>query len=759
MYRRRSRIIWFCVCIAMALVGAVILSIHRRTGLPVKRVEFAAQSDYVDPDVCASCHQDVAATYRMTGMGRSFSSPTKATVVEDYARANTVRHQLSDFNYKMFQRNGEYFQLRSQVGPDGKETNVMEARIDYIIGSGSHSRSYLHRAPDGQLIELPVSWYSENSGFWAMSPGYDRKDQSDFRRAIKSECMFCHNGYPELGASLDAGLDRSIFPEKLPEGIDCQRCHGPGRAHVDAAKSAHPAAELLSKTIVNPGSLGRERQLEVCMQCHLETTIHEPNEQRLFDNKIFSYRPGEPLGDYKLYFEPLSAPDDTFEIASAAYRLRKSACFRNSKMTCLTCHDPHDIPRGQEAVKHYTEVCLTCHRNVAHTVALPSQSTCLTCHMPKRRTDDVVHAVMTEHFIRRSQPRGNLLSLLAETASAERTVPKVRLYYPEAPATTPAVEIATAEAQINDNGIPRLQALLERYQPNVPEPYLALAKAYENVGNNDAVIRWSQQALTKSSYFRPAIIEIVPALFASHSDAQAARMLEQAVEHYPLDDLLLSDLGNAYLRQGQITQAAETLKRAINANPDRAESHNLLGVVYLKQGGEDKKSAERELREALRCNPNFSEANDNLGGLMVEKQRYKEAANYFQIAVSNDPSNASMHHHLGKVLVLTDQLQQALSELREAAQLDPNDLLTSEDLADLYAATGHAAEAMSEYEHILQRNPTFPPAQLGLGMTLLTQNKVVDARQHLESAAQSSDVEFAKRAAHVLQGMPEDGKH
>ena len=50
--------------------------------------------------------------------------------------------------------------------------------------------------------------------------------------------------------------------------------------------------------------LGRERQLEVCMQCHLETTSHEPNEQRAFDRPIFSYRPGQPMADYKLYFVP-----------------------------------------------------------------------------------------------------------------------------------------------------------------------------------------------------------------------------------------------------------------------------------------------------------------------------------------------------------------------------------------------------------------------------------------------------------------------
>ena len=704
--------------------------------------------------VCASCHQDVAETYRKTGMGRSFFIPTAANVVEDYTHANTVFHQLSGLRYTMVRRNGEFFERRSQAGFDGKETNVMEERIDYVIGSGNHSRSYLHRAPDGQLIELPVSWYSENHGYWAMSPGYDWKGQEDFRRAITAKCMFCHNGYSEG----DAGLERSIFPEKLPQGIDCQRCHGPGRAHVEAAMSGQTAPELVRSAIVNPGRLDRERQLEVCMQCHLETSHHEPNEQRAFDRPIFSYRPGQPMEDFKLYFEPAglenhasNKTDDSFEIAHAAYRLRKSACFRNSQMTCITCHDPHDIPRGQEAVAHYTEVCLSCHRGVTHTVALPPTSMCLSCHMPKRRTEDAVHVVMTDHFIRRMQPQRDLLAPIAETPTPEGSVTKVALYYPAKAPLTPAAEISMAEAQVKDNGIPRLQALLERYQPNSPEPYLVLADAYDREGNNAEVARWARQALANRKNFRPAVVKLVPALFAIHQDAQATKVLEEAVEQYPTDDLLLSDLGNAYLRQGEIAQASSALERAARANPDRPESHNLLGVVAVKQG--DRATGEHEFREALRSQPDFTEARDNLGSLLVEEHGYTEAEFQFEKAIEADADFAKAHHHLGRLLVLMDQLPRAVIELREAVQQEPNEPQVHEDLADVLAATGHAAEAMIEYERVLALRPDQPQAHLGLGMVLLGQHRVAEARPHLQAVANSSDPEIAQTARRVLEQL------
>jgi predicted CXXCH cytochrome family protein len=566
--------------------------------------------------------------------------------------------------------------------------------------------------------------------------------------------MFCHNGYPDD----DAGLERSIFPEKLPHGIDCQRCHGPGRMHVEAARSGHAATELVRSTIVNPGRLGRDRQLEVCMQCHLKTSSHEPNEQRAFDRAVFSYRPGQPLEDFKLYFEPAgnekqagSGRDDTFEIAHAAYRLRKSACFQNAKMTCLTCHDPHDIPHGQEAVAHYTDVCLSCHKAVAHKIALPKTSTCLTCHMPRRRTEDVVHVVMTDHFIRRTQPRRDLLAMPAETTGPESNLKKVALYYPANAPATPAADISMAEAQVNDNGILRLQALLERYQPNSPEPYLVLADAYDREGNNTEVARWSRQALSKRESFRPAVVKLVPALFAIHQDAQATTVLEQAVERYPTDDLLLSDLGNAYLRQGEIAQASAALKRALQANPERSETHNLLGAVAVKQG--DRATAEREFREALRCQTDLSEARDNLGSLLAEENGYAEAEFQFEKAIEADSGFADAHHHLGRLLVLMDQLPRAVTELREAAQKESNEPQVHEDLADLLAATGHTAEAMPEYERVLALRPDQPQAHLGLGMALISQHRAAEARLHLQAAANGSNPEIAQKAKRMLEQL------
>jgi hypothetical protein len=36
-----------------------------------------------------------------------------------------------------------------------------------------------------------------------------------------------------------------VYLDPLPEGIDCQRCHGPGKRHVDLAGTAGAAPEKI----------------------------------------------------------------------------------------------------------------------------------------------------------------------------------------------------------------------------------------------------------------------------------------------------------------------------------------------------------------------------------------------------------------------------------------------------------------------------------------------------------------------------------
>ncbi|MGE0405566.1 MAG: tetratricopeptide repeat protein [Candidatus Korobacteraceae bacterium] len=765
---KRSTLLAVLVVVVVG-IAAVILVQQRRTSDSNSTSGQAALSKshpsagYVDSSVCAACHAEIAETYRLTGMGRSFYRPTADNLVEDFKKNNSFYHKPSDRYYTMIARDGKIFQRRHQLGYDGKETNVIEQQVDYIIGSNNHARTYLYGTPDGKLMELPVSWYSEKGGYWAMSPGYDRPIHMGFRRLIAEDCLSCHNGYPrpeetpQTSQAAIPGPDATVFG-RLPEGIDCQRCHGPGEAHVNTVSSGGTIEEI-RRTITNPARLDRERQMETCMQCHLETTSSPlPHSVRRYEHPPFSYRPGQPLSDYYLEFDhaPGSGRDDKFEIAHQAYRLHKSACFQQSQMTCITCHNPHDIPRGQEAVKFYTAKCQSCHEaphpsGAPKTTGAPANASCMDCHMPKRRAEDAVHVVMTDHFIQRRRPARDLLAPRTESENFEKGNYRgeVVLYHPEKLPPSPEADLYLAVAQVLQasnmkEGIPRLEQAIQKHKPALPDFYFDLARAYSKEGNIDASIRWSEEALRRDPNHQPSLKELAASLSASGSYARAAETLEKLATLSRPDAFVFTDLGNAYLRQGLVEKAETALKQALTLDPNVPQANNLMGLTAIHKG--DTAIAEQSFRAAIRVQPDLAEAHHNLGTLLAGRRDYAQAEHHFEKAVAADPLYVDALQSYGIVLSLRGSNDKAVRALQQAVRLAPGRMQTYLDLGDVLAASGRAGQALDTYRRAVQINPAFYEGHLAMGKLLMQRGRSAEARVALERAAQSPDPAIRQEA-------------
>jgi predicted CXXCH cytochrome family protein len=754
----------------LALAGGAVLAggawFYRVLPFSRKPAPTAVGSGYVNSATCAGCHQEIFKTYRLTGMGRSFYPPSAENTVEDYKTHNTIYNRASGRTYTMLERDGKWYQRRSQIGFAGKETNVIEKRVEYVIGSGNHARTYLFRNAEGNLVEMPVSWYSEKGGYWAMSPGYDRANQEDFRRTIVNECFSCHNSYPQ-SAQAEAQTKTSnftvpAFSDQVPEGIDCQRCHGPGRAHIDAAGSGKATPEAIRRLIVNPARLDRERQLETCLQCHLETTSRMASKLPRYDRAPFSYRPGEPLSDYFSYFDyaPDTGHDDKFEIAHAAYRLRMSACFRASQMTCTTCHNPHQIPRGQQANQQYAAVCRTCHAQTHASEisagAMPAKADCIGCHMPKRRSDDAVHVVMTDHYIRRNKPSRDLLAPFQEAAFANLDTYRGEVIPYALPESSkePDRQLYLDVAQVQGAaawapGMVRMQQDLEKNPSARPEFYYELAEACEKAGKHAEAVRWYDEALRRDPAFRPAIDGLAVALIGMGNLDRAASVLEKAMASGSADTVALTDLGNVYLKQGKPDAAEQTLTRALSVNPDTPNAQNLLGLALAQK--QDWAGAERFFRAAISIQPELAAAHQNLANLLARGGDYAQARYHFEKAIAGEPDNADTRDRYGLMLAMTGSADKALIQLREAVRLNPNLAQVHSDLAAVLVAQGQIQSAADEYRRAIQLNPDAYEAHLSLAQILARSGNMAEAREHIAKAAESPDPQVRQAAQQALR--------
>ena len=679
--------------------------------------------EYVDPLLCQPCHSDISDSYQKVAMGRSFYLPSAENVIEDYKVNNHYYHELSNRHYRMLQRGERFYQRRYQLDAQGREHNVFEMEVTHIIGSGNHARSYLNLDAGGVLRELPVSWYTQEQR-WAMSPGYDRPDHEDFSRQVTHACMFCHNAYPPLPEPSDRlGLD-SRFPRELPSGIDCQRCHGPGSRHLEMVSSGRADAADIRRTVVNPVRLGPEREMEVCMQCHLPVATAGPHIQR-FGRSIYSYRPGEPLANYSVRFDLVDPKtgelSERFEVDSSSYRLRRSPCFIQSrgKMTCTTCHDPHHAPRGEKAVRHYRERCMDCHAEVspeAH--PQPGESDCASCHMPQRRTQDAVHVVMTDHFIQRHPPQEDLLAPLKEDHSPKPD--GVVLHQPDALPDSER-EIYRGLGQIRSpahsaRGVDRLKLALPRWQGTSPEPYLQLALVQVESGDLDQAGIHLRKALEADPELAPARFQLGEVLRRQGRPDEAAEQYRHALRLKPGHAAAHNGLGLILKERQQIEGALDHFRLAVRSDFLSAEAHANSGTVFLQQGQVEE--ATREFHRALQIEPNNPGVYRSLGVARAGVGRHPQAVSAFRQAISLKPDDAEAHYNLGLSQNELGRREEAIQAFERAIDLRPDYAEAHSSLGVAYGQTGRLPEAVEAFRQAVKIEPDYGEAYSNLGLVL-----------------------------------------
>jgi hypothetical protein len=338
-----------------------------------KKPLLVPRSEYAGDDACGKCHQDKLESYNKTAHHLTSQLANKETILGTFnPGANIMRTSNPDLYFRMDARDDGFFQTAVLGSPPNEKTRTH--RLDLVVGSGGKGQSYLYW-DDDQLFGLPVG-YSTLLRRWINGPGYV-DGTAKFDRGIIPRCLECHATY---FASKFPSANSNVYDTKnFVLGISCERCHGPGRGHVEsfANKSATSTRRAPARRpIVNPAKLQPQRRAETCGQCHGGHGAPEAL-------PAFSFVPGQPLGNY-INLAASGPAADVDVHGQQGKLLAKSRCFQASAdMTCSSCHDIH---KPEPDLAALSQRCLSCHKvepSATH-AALGNSivNNCVDCHMP-----------------------------------------------------------------------------------------------------------------------------------------------------------------------------------------------------------------------------------------------------------------------------------------------------------------------------------------------------------------------------------------
>jgi hypothetical protein len=331
--------------------------------------------NYAGDAACRDCHQSQFESYLTSAHHAASRLPSQGSIDGKFTPgSNILRTSNPSLFFVMSATQEGYFQTAfAKLLP--AETITHQERFDLVIGSGRKGQTYLYWKGE-ELFELPVSYWTETDR-WINSPGYP-DGLPNFDKPIIPRCLECHSTYFE---SLSPPSNR-FNKTNMVLGITCERCHGPGSAHVARNRSKIPLQPGQAEDIVNPKSLSRARQMDLCALCHAGPgTPKAPS---------FSFAAGDALAEYLSI--AADAPDTPTDVhGHQVQQLSASRCFRSTTMTCSTCHDVHKPQRDAAA---FSERCLTCHRveNCGKFSTLGTQilHRCASCHMPLQQSNQIV---------------------------------------------------------------------------------------------------------------------------------------------------------------------------------------------------------------------------------------------------------------------------------------------------------------------------------------------------------------------------------
>lgn len=228
---------------------------------------------------------------------------------------------------------------------------------------------------------------------------------------------------------------------------------------------------------------------------------------------------------------------------------------------------------------------------------------------------------------------------------------------------------------------------------------------------------------------------------------EAVSAYRKAVEINPKSIMAHTDLGAALCKQGKLEDAVASYRTAISIDQKNADLHVYLGLTLNNLHKQD--DAISAYKKAIKLNPKYATAHNNLGSILFGQGKFDEAEKRYRQAVSINPKESICHYNLGHALRSQGKNTDAVASLNTAISLNPKNDSAYAHLGAILYDLERYDDAVLAYAQAVKLAPREPVYHYNFAVTLVKQEKTVEAKKHYKIAADLGIEDAKKRIAEL----------
>ncbi len=332
-----------------------------------------------------------------------------------------------------------------------------------------------------------------------------------------------------------------------------------------------------------------------------------------------------------------------------------------------------------------------------------------------------------EELSKKSPKNAELMHIIG-VLHAQLNEPELALkYISRAIATEPNAAFYNSQGNVFRR-LGNLESAILAYQKaismnsNYPAAYNNLGLIYYQQQNFSLAKKAYENAITLSPDFIDALINaaILEAHLGELNSSQ--EKLERAYKLNPNNLKVVSQLAQVYLSLGEYKKALIFFDEKLKALPEDADTYYDIGLCLLKT--EEYSDAIKSFEMAITLHSKASDIQHNLATAYLYSKDPEKALNYYFRQIEIQPMFES-YYNIGVLLMNKNRSKEAITYLEHAASLDPDYFPTHINLGALYLKHQNLPKAITHYQMAARLKPE--DAEIRHILAALQKDKTPDA--------------------------------